>query len=60
MVKLKCIDPNPNLTRGKIYTLLEESEEYYTVIDDDGRRGQFYRGRFVVESPNLSCLEVTW
>ena len=51
-MKAECIDNSwcaDHLTEGKVYDILGEKEEYFIVeCDDDGRKGSFYKERFVI------------
>ena len=47
-MKVKCIKPNENnsLTIGKIYTVKNEDDEFYTVINDGGAYCEYFKQRF--------------
>lgn len=47
-MKVKCIKPNENnsLTIGKIYTVKNENDEFYTVINDRGAYCEYFKKRF--------------
>ena len=47
-MKVKCIEANKNnsLTIGKIYTVKNEDDEFYTVINDGGAYCEYFKRRF--------------
>lgn len=47
-MKIKCIEKNvnSNLTIGKIYTVQNEDDEFYTVINDRGAYCEYFKRRF--------------
>lgn len=47
-MKVKCIEANVknNLTIGKIYTVENEDDEFYTVINDGGAYCEYFKSRF--------------
>lgn len=47
-MKIKCIEANVknNLTIGKIYTVQNEDDEFYTVINDRGAYCEYFKRRF--------------
>lgn len=47
-MKIKCIEAHEAncLTIGKIYTALNENDEFYTVINDVGAHCQYFKRRF--------------
>lgn len=56
-MKLKCISTKSSetagalhynfITIGKIYDTLEIGDYYYNIIDDNGRKNNFYKGCFI-------------
>jgi hypothetical protein len=51
-MKLTCINITEalgHLTLGKQYECLDESAEYYTIRDDSGFKGDWFRYRFEAE-----------
>ena len=47
-MKIKCIeaDVKNNLTIGKIYTVENEDDKFYTVINDGGKDSRYFKRRF--------------
>ena len=47
-MKVKCIEASKNnsLTIGKIYTVKNEDDEFYTVINDGGAYREYFKSRF--------------
>ncbi len=47
-MKVRCIEANKNnsLTIGKIYTVKNEDDEFYTVINDRGAYCEYFKKRF--------------
>jgi hypothetical protein len=43
------------LTQGKVYEVVEESPDFYKVVDDQGKPDDFFKWRFtaLVESSEL-------
>ena len=61
-MKVKCIEANKNnsLTIGKIYTALNEDDEFYTVINDVGAHCQYFKRRFEpIDEPEEEEITVT-
>lgn len=52
--KVKCVHTNAKkyivnnvLTKGKVYEVKNETEEFYFIIDNSGKIGGFYKDYFV-------------
>ena len=61
-MKIKCIEANEIncLTIGKIYTALNEDDEFYTVINDVGAHCQYFKRRFEpIDEPEEEEITVT-
>lgn len=61
-MKIKCIETHGAncLTIGKIYTVLNEDDEYYTVINDVGAHCQYFKRRFEpIDEPEEEEITVT-
>ena len=61
-MKIKCIEAwEANcLTIGKIYTALNEDDEFYTVINDVGAHCQYFKRRFEpIDEPEEEEITVT-
>ena len=59
-MKVKCIDNKNNtssLTVEKIYTVIDESANHYTIIDDENYSSDFLKRRFkVIEDSKIISL----
>ena len=61
-MKIKCIEAHEAncLTIGKIYTALNEDDEFYTVINDVGAHCQYFKRRFEpIDEPEEEEITVT-
>ena len=61
-MKIKCIETHEAncLTIGKIYTALNEDDEFYTVINDVGAHCQYFKRRFEpIDEPEEEEITVT-
>lgn len=62
-MKIKCIEAHEAncLTIGKIYTALNEDDEFYTVINDVGAHCQYFKRRFepIDEAEEITVTEMT-
>ena len=61
-MKIKCIETNGAncVTIGKIYTALNEDDEFYTVINDVGAHCQYFKRRFEpIDEPEEEEITVT-
>ena len=61
-MKIKCIEAHEAncLTIGKIYTVLNEDDEFYTVINDVGAHCQYFKRRFEpIDEPEEEEITVT-
>ena len=61
-MKIKCIEAHEAncLTIGKIYTALNEDDEFYTVINDVGAHCQYFKRRFEpIDEPDEEEITVT-
>jgi len=59
--KVECIQSSPYLTMGKVYEVLSEELDTYTVIDDNAEESAFWKTRFRdVVSPKVKrvlCID---
>ena len=61
-MKIKCIETHEAncLTIGKIYTALNEDDEFYTVVNDVGAHCQYFKRRFEpIDEPEEEEITVT-
>jgi hypothetical protein len=57
-----CINKGPydGLTNGKEYKIIEEEDEYYKIIDDDGEEASMFKWRFTETKTPQQDTEKTW
>jgi hypothetical protein len=59
-MKIKCtnVGSNKHITEGQVYESIQESREYYTLVNDIGQETSYYKERFEIVPEPLTEIQI--